>query len=345
MSKSYIAFALILGCIVFVIECAPSPKSEIDLKLNDPSVFEPKKPLDDSKVSISKDAHSTRDVPKPIVYNASLFRKMMRKIAERNRKEKLHKNLVNLVRKIERNRLNGLHKRASNLIEINAKNWKYVRARPSSELQKVHSRKNARWNNRVNTLKGRHPELFYSPKFGKKTTEKTVINLGKVEHRNKRSLKLADSQMDALNSILQNQEAADQDEDEEITDYSDENVYSGRGASSQREEQQLLREQEQKEQMSFINKDEYRDYELDTTDTDQFNEEDDLLRRYYGHSVRQAAYEDYDSFSDLMHLAAAQSRRDPRYMKQLHYGFFNDDTTFNDDKVDDPMNYDTDYFD
>lgn len=136
---------------------------------------------------------------------------------------------------------------------------------------------------------------------------------------------------DVLHDILQNQSAEDTDDIELDEDYSAENVHTGHAASTQHEEQRLLREKEQKEQMSFINKNEYRDYELDTTDTDQFNEEDDLLRKYYGYPSRRSVYDGFDSFSDLMHSVAGHSRRDTSNMKQLHYGLLNDEANYSED--------------
>lgn len=91
--------------------------------------------------------------------------------------------------------------------------------------------------------------------------------------------------------------------------------------------------QQQKNQAKTINSEEYRDYAFDTTDTDQFNEDDDLLRRYYNHPVRRAAHNDFDTFSDLMRLVSGQGdREDQRFVKQLHYG--NDDSFLNDEAND-----------
>lgn len=72
-----------------------------------------------------------------------------------------------------------------------------------------------------------------------------------------------------------------------------------------------------------------RDYAFDTTDTDRFNEDDDLLQRYYNRPVRRAANNDYDSFSDIMCLVGGEGDRDDPFVKRLHYG--NDDSFLNDE--------------
>lgn len=77
---------------------------------------------------------------------------------------------------------------------------------------------------------------------------------------------------------------------------------------------------------------EYRGYAFDSTDTDRFNEDDDLLQRYYNRPVRRAANNDYDSFSDIMRLVGGEGDRDDPFVKRLHYG--NDDSFLNDQSND-----------
>lgn len=116
------------------------------------------------------------------------------------------------------------------------------------------------------------------------------------------------------------------------------------GSRTHRQQHQMMRDQEQKQQLQFVNSEDYNDYAFDHTDTDQFNEEDDLLRRYYGRvdNDRRALFDDYDSFSDVMHTAADQSRRDTRHMKGLFYG--DNDSVLNDEAVDDDdQNIDNEY--
>lgn len=85
---------------------------------------------------------------------------------------------------------------------------------------------------------------------------------------------------------------------------------------------QLKREQQAK-QANFMKTEDYKDYAFDTTDTDHFDEDEDLLRSFYGQK-RRAAYDDYDygSFSDLMHLAAKhtlRAQREDKYLSRLHF--------------------------
>lgn len=98
-----------------------------------------------------------------------------------------------------------------------------------------------------------------------------------------------------------------------------------------------------KELLKTIKSDEYRDYAFDTTDTDQFNEDDDLLRRYYTFPVKRAiTYDGFGSFSDLMHLISAQEDRDGQYVKRLHYG--NENGLLNDESNDVDNDNDDDSF-
>lgn len=101
-------------------------------------------------------------------------------------------------------------------------------------------------------------------------------------------------------------------------------------------------------QLKTIKSDDYRDYAFDTTDTDQFNENDDLLKRYYTYPVRRAAaFTDLNSFSDLMHFVAGQDERADQYVKRLHYGnddgFLNDESNDNDSDISEYDEYDDDY--
>lgn len=113
--------------------------------------------------------------------------------------------------------------------------------------------------------------------------------------------------------------------------FSEEETHKARKPNAQRKREQVNRQQEQSQQSKLMKSEDYRDYAFDTTDTDQFNDDDDLLRRFYGRhpAIRRAANDDYDSFSDLMHMAAAESDHDKRFVKRLHYG--NQDRALNDD--------------
>lgn len=107
-------------------------------------------------------------------------------------------------------------------------------------------------------------------------------------------------------------------------------------ANAHHKRQQIVRAHQQKRQ---INSEDYRDYAFDTTDTDQFNEDDDLLRRYYGNPIKRAAESEYNSFSDIMRLATAEGDREDRFVKRLHYGndnsFLNDEVNDNESGIDD----------
>lgn len=91
----------------------------------------------------------------------------------------------------------------------------------------------------------------------------------------------------------------------------------------------------------------YNDYAFDKTDNDQFNDDDEMLRRYYNHpAVRRAVYDDFNTFSDLMHVAA-ENNHDKRFVKRLHYGqenFMNDnvDDDFS-NEYDNNKSFDDDY--
>lgn len=107
---------------------------------------------------------------------------------------------------------------------------------------------------------------------------------------------------------------------------------------------------QEKQQTKPANSVEYRDYAFDTTDTERFNEDDDLLRRYYSQPVRRAANNnDYDSFSDIMRLVGGQGEREDPFVKRLHYGnddsFLNDESNADNDNDKDEFNSEYDEYD
>lgn len=151
--------------------------------------------------------------------------------------------------------------------------------------------------------------------------------------REKRSLPLKEMSRDQdphVDQLKKFNEEDDYDEDDLYIDDDDES-FNGRHTAAQSEKHQKHSQPKQMQQSKFGKSDDYRDFAFDTTDTDQFNEDDDLLQRYYGRhpAVRRAAYGDYDSFSDLMHSAAGESDSENRFVKRLHYG--NQDSFLNDD--------------
>lgn len=137
---------------------------------------------------------------------------------------------------------------------------------------------------------------------------------------------------DALDQILQDQSEIEKNSAEINSEKDNENPsYDANDNVS-----------EHKRQMEFISK--YHDYELDTTDTDQFNEEDQILRAYYGR--RFSLFDDYadsKSFADVMRADAGPSRRDTT----LHYGGYMSDESANQqreiDVNEDYENYDNYY--
>lgn len=177
----------------------------------------------------------------------------------------------------------------------------------------------------------------------KKTNDPSLNAISKNKHENsivvpmrnvkrsKRNAAMKKMQRDSIDDLNKFNEDADNNDD---TDYSEEKPLM----RSHHGQQQRAHEQEQKQQLKFIKSEDYQDYAFDTTDTEQFNEDDDLLRRYYGHSARRSAVDDYDSFTDFMRLVANRNSREDRFVKQLHYGnekFLNDDGI--DEENDDDM--------
>lgn len=93
--------------------------------------------------------------------------------------------------------------------------------------------------------------------------------------------------------------------------------------TDQKKQTQQLKQEQQAKQAEFMKDDDYKDYAFDTTDTDHFDEDEELLRSFYGQR-RSSAFDDYGeygSFSDLMHLAAKhtlRNQREDKYMSRLH---------------------------
>lgn len=165
------------------------------------------------------------------------------------------------------------------------------------------------------------------------TVEKSIVVPHIRSMRNKRSLPLknmignSELQVEDLRKLIEDDENADGE------DYSDEEeeeeTFKRRKSGSHRQE---------KQDNKFLNSEDYRDYAFDTADTDQSKEEDDdLLQRYYGrvNHDKRALFDDYDSFTDVMHRVSDQSRRDTRNMKGLFYG---DNDVLNDEDGDDDNN-------
>lgn len=264
--------------------------------------------------------------------------------ASRDTKTEMNPIIEILLNVSELQNIEGGLKKLSNDIERNTVNLISHRGRTSSRLSKLRLKTNltpAQRLLKVVALLIRESIIKNSVKLNKPKTiqssEKTVKMPKMNLFRNKRNVLEShgdnQNELNALQSLIdgQNDPSDVSDTDYMYEDDNNDNyARSGAAASTQRDEQQKLRREEQEKQLSFINSDDYHDYAFDTTDTDQLNEEEDMLRKYYGHH-RRAAYEDYDSFSDLMRLAAAHDNRDTRFMKRLHYDLLNDDNSKSDE--------------
>lgn len=174
--------------------------------------------------------------------------------------------------------------------------------------------------------------------------------------RHKRSLKYADSTdnddvaMNLLRSMIKPTNAKENkdDDDKDGDDYNYDDDADAKKTESkdkesgkkgdkhdeptdQKKQTQQLKREQQTKQANFMKTEDYKDYAFDTTDTDRFDEDEDLLRSFYGQK-RNSAYDDYEygSFSDLMQLAAKhtlRAQREDKYLSRLHFDdYLNDDT-------------------
>lgn len=208
-----------------------------------------------------------------------------------------------------------------------------------------------------------HKKQLHHPKRKDLIALKTKFNnqpeaiLNAVRH--KRSLKYIDSSkndevaMNLLRTMIEPNEAKEDDVEEMDDDYNFDEIETantnGKGKdddkvndapTDQKKQTQQLKREQQAKQVDFIKGDDYKDYAFDTADTDHFDEDEDLLRSFYGHR-RQSVYEDYDygSFSDLIHLAAKhtlRTQREDKYLSRLHFDdYLNDDPNdYNDEDYD-----------
>lgn len=215
------------------------------------------------------------------------------------------------------------------------------------------SSRNARRHHRVHKKQLHQPHGQDLAMLRNKFTQPEVIMNAM---RQKRSLKYADSTenedvaMNLLQSMIKSNEAKE-DKDDEMgsngdDDYNYDDVDSHKSESKdkqkgkngksrdqptdQKKQTQQLKQEQQTEQANFMKTEDYKDYAFDTTDTDHFDEDEDLLRSFYGQK-RRSAYDDYDygSFSDLMHLAAKhtlRAQREDKYLSRFHFDdYLNDD--------------------
>lgn len=170
--------------------------------------------------------------------------------------------------------------------------------------------------------------------FNQRAHDKTVVVPRVYLSRNKRS---ASKEKPALEEREQTKIVDDMDkfngDDDIIKDVDD--YFSEEETAKVVPKQYKGSKSQPSKPSKFVKSEDYGDYAFDTTDTDQFNEDDDLLRRFYTHpAMRRAAFDDYDSFSDLMHAAAAESDHGKGFVKRLYYG---DQNNFLNDGVEDAI--------
>lgn len=97
------------------------------------------------------------------------------------------------------------------------------------------------------------------------------------------------------------------------------------GTKPSRAQQEVNHEQVFSSKLSSIKSSLYEDYEFDVTATDQVDDDDDVLRKYYGPQAhRRAALDDYDSFADFMQLTDADGFGDSPLSRKSQYGFLGD---------------------
>lgn len=149
------------------------------------------------------------------------------------------------------------------------------------------------------------------------TIEKSVITPNAKSMRNKRSLSLKNVIGNSELQVEDSRQMIEDDENGGAEDYSEEKPFQGRRIN--------YRVAGNNQQQKYFNTEDYHDYAFDTTEADQINEEDDLLREYYD---RRAIFDEYDSFSDLMHQSA-DIHRNTRNEKGLYYG--DNDSVLNDE--------------
>lgn len=96
------------------------------------------------------------------------------------------------------------------------------------------------------------------------------------------------------------------------------------GESSTGGQQSRVEKEVKQEQLKSIKAAFYEDYEFDITDTDQTDNDDDILRKYYGPLARRAAFDDYEAFADIMQLTDTDSFGDSSLSRQSQYGYLGD---------------------
>lgn len=151
------------------------------------------------------------------------------------------------------------------------------------------------------------------------------------EKRNSRSEKMTHGET----KLVDDMDRFNKNDDQDVDDYFNDEKLIQRSKTKQHK--QPLEDQPSKPP-NYMESDDYNGYAFDTIDNDQFNEDDELLSRYYSHPTsRRHAFDNYDSFAEIMHAAAGESEDDNRFVKRLHYG---DANNFLNDGIDDDDLYD-----
>lgn len=293
------------------------------------------------------------------VINNEVQHDNMKKVGQRNRLNRLPMRLNKLRLKNELTPAQRLLKVAAILIHESLSQKINERAQSTHRRSGGASRNTRRRHNRIHKKQLQQPSSKYLAAPEMNAARPEVILNGM---RHKRSLKYSESSknddvaMKLLQSMIDPNEAKEDRDDEIDSDddynYNDDEVEKsetknkqmnkngkdrGEPTDQKKQTQQLKREQQAK-QANFMKTEDYKDYAFDTTDTDQFDDGEDLLRSFYAQK-RRSAYDDYDygSFSDLMHLAAKhtlRAQREDKYLSRLHFDdYLNDE--WNDDSGDD----------
>lgn len=283
----------------------------------------------------------------------------VKKIGQRRRLYRLPMRLSKLRLKNDLTPAQRLLKVAAILIHESLSQKINERAQSAHRQNGGASRKTRRHHNRIRKKQLHQPSSQYLAALDIKSAQPEVI-LNAMRH--KRSLKYSETNekndvaMKLLQSTIDPNEAKE-DRDDEIADdddynYIDDEVEKSETKNKQKgkdgknrdeptdqkmQTHQLKRDQQAK-QADFMKNEDYKDYAFDTTDTDQFDDGEDLLRSFYGQR-RRSAFDDYEygSFSDLMHLAAKhtlRAQREDKYLSRLHFDdYLNDEG--NDDSDED----------
>lgn len=163
-------------------------------------------------------------------------------------------------------------------------------------LHKTHKKRIVR-KNRINLMKKMKNDQRKLARWIKsnQNNEIKIVQTENHSHRSRRSLDLTREQTKKLNTLMETKNEDDYDYGND----DDENKEFGKRTERN-----------------------FGDYELDTTDTDQFNEDNELLQRYF--NSKQRYTDDYDTFADVIHQVAEREENENRHARQI---FSNDESS------------------